>query len=112
MLEYGLVQPKFDYSLFTMNLDDGFLAVLVYVDDILIGSKSTTALDKFKLYLLDTFKLKELGDPKYFLGLVIAHSGAGIVLKQHKYVLDLQRIKNSTNQRRIMFWFIAAYTGN
>lgn len=62
MLDFGLSQSKFDYSLFTIVLDGQFLAVLVYVDDIVIGCALEVVLQKFKNHLVDTFKLKDLGE--------------------------------------------------
>lgn len=44
-------------------------AVLVYVDDILVASNNVLAVNQFKQFLHDKFKLKELGSVKYFLGL-------------------------------------------
>lgn len=52
-----------------MKLHGAFLVVLIYVDDILIGCESDSVLQTFKAYLADVFKLKDLGPPKYFLGL-------------------------------------------
>lgn len=49
-------------------------------------------LDEFhsiKKSLDNTFKIKDLGKLKYFLGIEVAHSKAGIVLYQIKYYLDL-----------------------
>ncbi|EOY04498.1 Uncharacterized protein TCM_019739 [Theobroma cacao] len=40
-------------------------------------------------HLQKSFKLKDLGTPKYFLGLEIARCKKGILLCQRKYVLDL-----------------------
>lgn len=34
LLKVGLTQYKFDYSLFTKHENEGFIVVLVYVDDI------------------------------------------------------------------------------
>lgn len=89
LLEYGFIQSKSNYSLFTMRLYGHFLTVLVYIDDILIGCESSAVLEKFKSYLADVFKLKDLGSPKYFLGLELARPAGGIALNQRKYVLDL-----------------------
>lgn len=89
LLEYGFIQSKSDYSLF-MKQDQGHhLYILVYVDDILVGSDCPELLSSFKVFLADTFKLRDLGVPHYFLGLELARSSQGIVLNQRKYVLDL-----------------------
>ncbi|EOX94509.1 Uncharacterized protein TCM_004118 [Theobroma cacao] len=43
---------KFDYSLFTLKTNNGdFVALMVYVDDIVIGSSSQQAADKFSVCL-------------------------------------------------------------
>ncbi|GJV49010.1 ribonuclease H-like domain-containing protein, partial [Tanacetum coccineum] len=44
----GFVQSKFDYSLFTTRYDDVFIALLVYVDDIVITGYTYQKLKKFK----------------------------------------------------------------
>lgn len=89
-MDFGFVQSKFDYSLFTLKTNNGdFVALMVYVDDIVIGSSSQQAADKVKSFLKSRFKLKDLGALKYFLGLEVAQSHKGIYLCQWKYALDL-----------------------
>ncbi|XP_031277267.1 uncharacterized protein LOC116135691 [Pistacia vera] len=47
------------------------------------------AIIEFKEYLHSTFHIKDLGTPKYFLGIEIACSLEGISLSQQKYELEL-----------------------
>ncbi|RVX03863.1 Retrovirus-related Pol polyprotein from transposon RE2 [Vitis vinifera] len=63
--------------------------VLVYVDDLIISGNDSAALKTFKAYLSDCFKMKDLGVLKYFLGIEVARSSAGLFLCQRKYTLDI-----------------------
>ncbi|XP_075633641.1 uncharacterized protein LOC142606128 [Castanea sativa] len=59
-------------------------ALLVYVDDILIASNDVQAVEDLKSFLNHEFKLKDLGNLKYFLGLEVARSEKGISLCHRK----------------------------
>ena len=85
----GFSQSPSDHSLFIKNVDGLFIALLVYVDDVIIASNNQGAIADLKSELNKLFKLKDLGDVKYFLGLEIAKSSTGICVSQRKYVLDL-----------------------
>ena len=56
------------------------IIILVYVDDILITSNDVDAVNVFKQFLDNKFKLKDLGTLKYFLGLEVARTANGISL--------------------------------
>jgi hypothetical protein len=58
--------------LFTGFQGSSFIALLVYVDDIVLASDSADAVKQFIQFLNNEFKLKDLGDLKFFLGLEIA----------------------------------------
>lgn len=91
LIAYGFVQSLADYSLFTKASSDpsDFVALLVYVDDILIGSCNNEIIQNIKTFLHDQFCIKDLGDAKYFLGLEVARSKKGISICQRKYTLDI-----------------------
>uniref|UniRef100_A0A2N9IJY4 Reverse transcriptase Ty1/copia-type domain-containing protein n=1 Tax=Fagus sylvatica TaxID=28930 RepID=A0A2N9IJY4_FAGSY len=89
LLHHGFTQSKCDYSLFTKTAGSTFIALLVYVDDILIASNAPAAVTKLTAFLDAKFKLKDLGNAKYFLGLELARSHQGISLCQRKYTLDI-----------------------
>lgn len=57
-----------------------FVALLVYVDDIIISGSNTKIIDSLKAFLYSQFKLKDLNKLKYFLDLEIARSQKGIFL--------------------------------
>uniref|UniRef100_A0A2N9HIV2 Reverse transcriptase Ty1/copia-type domain-containing protein n=1 Tax=Fagus sylvatica TaxID=28930 RepID=A0A2N9HIV2_FAGSY len=89
LLSHGFTQSKADYSLFTRHDGSSFIALLVYVDDILIASSDIAAVTKLKQFLDAQFKLKDLGPVRYFLGLEIARSTQGISVSQRKYALEV-----------------------
>jgi len=60
-----------DYSLFTRHNNSSFTVLLIYVDDILLTENDLTEIQRVKYCLLQQFRIKDLGDLKYFLGIDI-----------------------------------------
>ncbi|XP_020879598.1 uncharacterized protein LOC9311760 [Arabidopsis lyrata subsp. lyrata] len=89
LLSLGFKSSYGDDTLFTRKSENVCMAVLVYVDDIIIASTCSAATSSLTASLKESFKLRELGPLKYFLGLEIARTDAGISICQRKYVLDL-----------------------
>ncbi|XP_060959079.1 uncharacterized mitochondrial protein AtMg00810-like [Cannabis sativa] len=85
----GFQQSQADYTLFTKGSGPNFIALLVYVDDIIIAGPNKNLLHQLQDSLNHRFKLKALGPLKYFLGFEIARSSEGIFLSQRKYTLQL-----------------------
>ena len=74
-------QPsKTDYSLFTRQNNSSFTALLIYVDDILLTVNDLTEIQRVKNCLLQQFRIKDLGDLKYFLGIEFSRSKVGIYM--------------------------------
>ena len=61
IITYGFSQSKSDYSLFTKGSGSSFVALLVYVVDIIITGPSLSHIDSLKQFLHRQFKLKDLG---------------------------------------------------
>lgn len=89
LLSEGYTQSNSNYSLFINAHGSDFTPLLVYVDDIILVGSSLHEFDRIKSILDSKFKIKDLGVLKYFLGLEIAHSNAGISVSQRKYCLEL-----------------------
>ncbi|XP_016191967.1 uncharacterized protein LOC107632833 [Arachis ipaensis] len=61
----------------------------IYVDDLVLAGDAILEINKIKSVLDDLFKIKDIGDLKFFLRLEVARSDKGIALYQRKYVVDM-----------------------
>ena len=61
----------------------------MYVDDIIITGNDMAGISSLKSFLHGQFHTKDLGMPKYFLGVEVMGRKRGIFLSQRKHVLDL-----------------------
>ncbi|RVW69268.1 Copia protein [Vitis vinifera] len=90
VLKLGYKQGQADHTLFVKKSHAGKMAILiVYVDDIILSGNDMEELQNLTKYLSEEFEVKDLGNLKYFLGMVVARSRKGIVVSQRKYILDL-----------------------
>ncbi|CAM8928769.1 unnamed protein product [Rhodiola kirilowii] len=88
-ISFGFKQSLHDYSLFTYEVGDIFLILLVHVDDVVIIGTCSKMIEEVKKFIHDAFKIKDLRLLKFFLGIEVARSYSGVFINQRKYVLDL-----------------------
>lgn len=69
LTQLGFFQSHYDYSLFTKRETKDLIVVLVYVDDLLVTGSCSDLRVKTKNDLQLRFKMKDLGELKFFLEL-------------------------------------------
>ncbi|GJY34166.1 retrovirus-related pol polyprotein from transposon TNT 1-94 [Tanacetum coccineum] len=89
LLTLGFKQSYVDTSLFTLNLKQRFITLLVYVDDILIAGNDTTYMQQIKNQLNAKFSIKDLGLLHYYLGIEFFRNKEGLAMTQRKYAIEL-----------------------
>ena len=89
MKKIGYKQSDADHTLFVKAGDRTVTALIVYVDDMVVTGNDSEEIKRLQTLLATEFELKDLGHLKYFLGIEVSRSKAGITMCQRKYILDL-----------------------
>ncbi|GJW31648.1 putative RNA-directed DNA polymerase [Tanacetum coccineum] len=105
LLTLNFKQSKADYSLFTYQKEEIYVAILIYVDDVIIVGNNTKKIHQIKKQLDDEFSIKDLGQLKYFLGIEVAKTSDGLVISQRKYTLDILKDSGMVGCRPSAFPF-------
>ena len=87
--DLGFMASTADTSLFILRCSDTTIFLLVYVDDIIVVSSSSSPTDHLVRQLGNIFALKDLGPLHYFLGIEVHQMGHDLLLSQRKYATDL-----------------------
>lgn len=98
LISIGFKHSQSDPNLYIMNEKEGFATLALYVDDLVVAATLQKLMDKIKGALTERFKMKELGDLSYCLGVhVVRNRSAGtIMLHQSKYVSEILQRFNLT----------------
>ena len=81
----GLESDLHDPCLYTWRQNGKLAFIVLYVDDMLIASNNSEKLEQIKAHLNSVFQLKDLGEPKNFLGMTIKRN------RTEKYIILHQR---------------------
>ena len=80
LISHGYTQSAFQHSLFLKFSTNTIIALLLYVDDVVLAGNDIHEISRIITLLDNTFKIKNLGDLKFFLGLEVARFISGIHL--------------------------------
>ncbi|CAI7903661.1 unnamed protein product [Closterium sp. NIES-54] len=84
LLAGGFKKSECDHSLFLLQDKEQFLMLLVFVDDILLFSKSSAMIEHVEEMLEMQFKCSNMGDVKYYLGMHVERDLDKGVLRLHQ----------------------------
>lgn len=89
LITYDFTTSLADPSLIILPIDDLWMFILVYVDDMIITSSFSFVATHLISSPGKAFPIKDLGRLSYFLGVKLDHLPTGILLTQHIYISDL-----------------------
>jgi len=71
-----------DHSIFIRRIRSSIVVLVVYVDDILLTGSDSAGIVETKMYLKRHFVTKDMGRPKYFLRIEVAHQKYSVLISQ------------------------------
>ncbi|CAM8972742.1 unnamed protein product [Rhodiola kirilowii] len=88
MHEVKFVRSEADHCCYFKKLDDSYIILLLYVDDMLIAGSSSQEVSKLKKQLSKRFAMKDLGEAKQILGMRIERDrkAGKLHLSQTEYI--------------------------
>lgn len=89
LLDNGFTKGQVDKTLFRRCLENEFIVVQIYVDDIIFGATNKMLCDEFSNLMKGEFEMSMMGELKFFLGLQIKQLDEKIFIHQHKYIKEL-----------------------
>ena len=112
MVGQEYIRSQFDHYAYFKKLVNGeFIYLLLYVDDMLIASRSQTEVDRMKKQLSKHFEMKELGEARKILGMdILRDKAAGkIWLSQGAYTRKVLKKFGVDNSSKAMSLPIASH---
>ncbi|KAK4406722.1 Retrovirus-related Pol polyprotein from transposon RE2 [Sesamum angolense] len=110
--EFGFSRCQADHSVFVQTTTSGMVVLAVYVDDILITGSDLVGIEEAKTYLQKHFITKDLGRPRYFLGLksLIANMES-LYLRENMRVTSFTKQAYSALNQWTLLWILIRIFG-
>ncbi|CAL1391443.1 unnamed protein product [Linum trigynum] len=89
LIKKGFERSCYEHTLFIKRAGEDILIVSIYVDDLLYTSSSNGLITEFKEAMQAEFEMTDLGRMRYFLGVEVTQSQAGIFICQQKYAREV-----------------------
>jgi Reverse transcriptase (RNA-dependent DNA polymerase)./Integrase core domain. len=86
---FGAISTNADPCVYYTGQGEDILLIAVYVDDILVASRIPGKAAKLKEYLSLELEIKDLGEPKYCLGIEFARDKNKIAMHQMGYIREV-----------------------
>ena len=87
--EKEFVKCKSEHGVYVRRSKSELLILCLYVDDMLIIGSCKKEIEDFKGDLNKEFKMSDLGDISYFLGIEFYKSGRGLMMHQRRYAGEI-----------------------
>jgi hypothetical protein len=93
-----------DQCVYVKGSKDNYVYVCLYVDDMIIAAKTNEEINEVKMALKNAFKMKELGEVKFILGMKIDHDHTAdtLMIRQTRYIDDVVKRFNQHNAKAVV----------
>ena len=86
---FGLLRSKEDPNLYYSHQNGKHTFILFYVDNILITGNDDLYIQKLKNHMMTTFRMTDLGNASYYLGIELQQTPEGTYFHQKGYIEKL-----------------------
>ena len=69
LFKNNFVQSEVDHCLYIKHIGNHMIIILIWVDDLIIATSTNILMDNVKHMFKDKFKMKDVGNLSYFLGI-------------------------------------------